>query len=141
MSHNIHLITVKADDFFSASEKAMEYIEDWGTENNWRKPVAVMSETMDFRRVGSDDRYSAPFLKEISSLSGIETMLMNYSEDYFKYTPDTREPEWYDNFEEKPFNAFVDECYPYEYDYVGVTNICEETNGERKYIVYIDMHS
>lgn len=49
--------------------------------------------------------------------------------------------EWFNNFEEKEFNLFTDECYPHQYDEVGVTNFCSETNGDNKFAVYIDMHS
>ena len=44
MSHELHLIVVKAIDGKEAMGKAESFIEDWGDENNWRHFCGAVSE-------------------------------------------------------------------------------------------------
>lgn len=41
--HNRHFIIVQADSGKDAVGTALTYIEDWGTENNWREAVGAIS--------------------------------------------------------------------------------------------------
>jgi hypothetical protein len=167
--HNIHFLIVSSDSPQEACNYAEGYIEDWGNENNWRTIVGCVSEDNEVHTNKSalSDRYLDTLSDEYNTIEkinelintrikpNIETdkrmsMVMNKA---MKTGSDWAEIEYYaqDKREElytldmtkgKKFDVFKHAFREYQYDYFGNTIIDEDrANGEKMYVVLVDMHS
>jgi hypothetical protein len=168
MSHNLHLIRVTADTPQEACEEVESYIEDWGTENNWRTICGCVSEhdevydnpdetfggrykptACGYTTIGKINKAVRGWLKPdfyhetaIKKLAKGQTNLKKWTtSDLYSLRKLAEYHTQLKYLGKAPskFNVLTDEFYAYEYAECGVTN-CENGNGETTYIVFVDMH-
>lgn len=170
--HNIHIITLvhKKNDLEGAAELALNNIEDWGSENNWREWSDIVSESSkylynkDFRR-GSwlcPNKLKTNYIKQAKEyIYNIVLLPEEYLKEAFnRVIPEILEDKikklsYYDIYNASKYLREVAEQMIIDkniwdlsymsghYDECGVTcMIYDEPNeDEERYIVFIDMHS
>lgn len=77
--HNLHLITIKADNPKDACNDVENEIVQWGNENNWRTITGCIDETGE---IFINDNYGR--FNPKGTLADIEQMIINWSQ-YFPY--------------------------------------------------------
>ena len=163
--HNLHFITVKAEDAEDAIGVAETYIEDWGNENNWRTICGCVSEDNKVHNCG-DGRFSPKdtgytTIKKINKciqgwLKGnlysqpAEEKIKKGDVDFEKWDgQDLFSLRKYAEFLEqkneigiadiKEFDVLKHTYYSGQYDECGVTNC--DYDGEKTFVVFLDIHS
>ena len=175
--HNLHLVRIKENSHQEACASALSYMEDWGTENNWRCAGGSICE--DGTKENYDDyaRWPAvydgeawePTVKNINqmcknTLSGekFTVTLLDAIERVFN----TRAVDlvntsnnWSHLYAVKQYMNFLNSSeaarklrdtydiftspgfYEYQYGEFGLTDMSDEEEGDKTYIVLIDMHT
>jgi len=161
--HNIHFIVVDgAESHEQAQLQAEQEIMDWGTEDNWRSVIGSMRQSdQQFDRDLTYDHPLQPALtpeyiltrlgetiNHTMTLPKVSTIIQTIKHgtddnainrtmmNYFKHKMNT-----FDHTGE-PIDIWTDEVYSWEFDEVGLTNMCYgDKLPTETYIVAIDMHS
>jgi hypothetical protein len=165
--HNLHLVVVKAETGEDAMSDVESYMDDWGTENNWRTMCGAVSQ--DNEVVMGDAQGAYPPEENLNSIENINKMVRGWMEATY-YGDEGRKTlmkvetgtmkldkitslTWYsigkyaEYMQEKlnnpsagKFNVLTDSFYAGQYDENGITQI-EEDNEGKKWVVFVDMHS
>jgi len=157
--HNLHLVSVKADNGKDACQIVESALTDWGNENNWRsilgaidrnnnitdhEKTALTESKMTVERAERmvKDWMNSFYLQEhipqlmqrINQIDQFSLYDWNLLEDYARYKQET-----ISNPEPELFDIWENEFYSYQLDYCGLTNL--HIDGRNQYLVFIDMHS
>jgi hypothetical protein len=159
--HNLHLLVVSATNIGEAIQDADLLTNDWGNENNWRTFLSAFSEdgleqkildTKDWDLnslhdvyrmaqgwVQSDEEYENKNINLMTKAINKEITdwldwykIQKYAE-FKHYSSHITIPDSY--------NLFQTEFYPYQLDTNGVTHLTVPTEGSKKYVIVVDMHS
>ncbi len=158
--HSLHLITIAADTAENACSEVESMIIDFGNENNWRTICGCISED-DEVYIQEEDVF-APEKK--MTITDVEKMVKDWVNN-FNYNPTEAlvkfhlEADVLSSYEwliiEKyaehrknliDYNNIKDDFWHCNYrDWQltenGVTNLVDEREGNKCYVVFIDMHS
>lgn len=163
MSHNIHLVVVKAESGADACSTVETELEGWGNEDNYRIIFGAVSADNEVYEKEKSRHYNL----SPKTIEGINKMVREWVEDpyYDKEAKNVLEnyaqgkpvksfdwvnvSRWADLMHErqqvenqakgKPFNVLEHSFFEYHYDELGVTHLSYE--GEKKWVVFVDMHS
>lgn len=161
--HNLHLIVINAEDLKDACKIAESVLLDWGTENNWRSFIGAIDQEGNTYFTGEGREFinkevtleyltqmvkgwvsksfwgtdGGKLLRSIANgrrkLTSLEShhwwSIMKYAEFKGQST----------DLDLKHLDIFKDEFYSGHFDECGITNFAKDE--EKKYIVFIDMHS
>lgn len=163
--HNLHLVVVQAESPEDACNIAENGISDYGDENNWRTICGCVSEENEVY-VQEDGRYppdeDTNTIDKINAwVDGLLSQPNLYSTtamQRLKEEPDISK--WTDSQElwslgqyveylkagvhhrGEKFNVFEDSYREWDLDECGVTHLDMGTDtGQKKYVVFVDMHS
>jgi hypothetical protein len=165
--HNLHFILVRASSGEKACQDAENQIIDFGTDNNWRTMCGAVSEDNEVYDAG-DGRYR-PHETEYTTIEQINQAVKGWlSESFYGATAkeklgkgETNLDEWNavelwslsryakhlseaHSYKDREFDILKEDVfYAYEYEECGVTNLCynSEDDGQKIWIVFVDMHS
>jgi hypothetical protein len=155
--HVLHFIGVIADDGREAVDRALSFIEDWGTEDNWRIACGAIAvdgatySTKDGRWdpsgwLGTPEKIREEIRKDIAEKLALTPKLDGTTDldDYIasqdlKARSDARWAIKHAGSLET-FDAFRDNYRGGEYDAFGVTHFDDGLEGQR-WLVLIDMHT
>lgn len=146
MAHNIHYICVQADDWEEAKNKVERITEDWGGENNWSSVIGVVEKNGKKHKIEGADTWEKISLRQVQTdlKETISFTPMTHLEGESKKTKllvDYRNAEHaYKTYLGHKLDIWEDEIYPWEFDEVGLTNICNDPY-DKKFIVVVNMHS
>ena len=160
MSHCIHIIAINSVTPEKARIAALNMIEDWGDENNWRDAVAVISE--DDIKTTFDD--CNRMVTQLSSIADVSKAI----QEEIDHFPDLRESffaavdsakttsvskwQWLEIYSmagslynrysmNDAFDVWKHEYCPGQYADFGLTSFLEDSSSDKKFLVLIDMHS
>ena len=164
--HNLHLAVVYAETGEDACSAVECELENFGNENNWRTICGAVSE--DGKIYSTNDGRFQPSGEDSSdNIAGINKMVAGWVNSDVEYYSEKAERtatdgsddqmDWYhlEKFARikgelarlgKPieeFNVLTDDLFQCHYDECGVTNMFygEQPKDEKKWVVFIDMHS
>jgi len=162
--HNIHFLTIKANSPKEACQNAEYAIEDWGTDNNWRRIMGCISEKDEVYKYDESSHYDFYHYNTIEKLNKLMNNHLKF--DPLKYLvkvkgtielflsgEDVHQYDWYTCKEimnamyekspwlDKEFDILNDECYSWKLDEFGTTKLDSYDDGETTYVVLVDMHS
>jgi len=163
--HNLHLITIEADSPEDACSDVEERINDWGSENNWRTICGCIDED---NEIHIEDDHGRWMPESGTTIKNIEKMIKNWAENFrfksiidealAKFHADEKNlssQDWWIlgeycrfksdkvEFDGYEFNIWEAEYRSWQLDENGLTNMIsgQHTEGMKKYMVYVDMHS
>ena len=160
--HNLHLVIIKADSPHDACINVENEIVEWGNENNWRTICGCISE--DNEIYIHDKEYGRFHPEPGTTLNDIEKMVKRWANTFeyditlvllkFKIEESSLEAhDWwelkeycrfkcdYENFTANRFNIWETEYRSWKFDESGLTNMIRRNDGEKKFVIFIDMHS
>jgi len=162
--HNLHYVRVKANSGEEACQFAESALMDFGNENNWRTMCGAVSQDNEVYNAG-DGRY-IPMNTNASVIEAINDQVNGWIKDSFlgKIAEDkfakgeTNLSEWEshelyslskwanhlaeaNSYKDKSFNVLEDSFFAYQYDELGVSDCTWEGEGDKIWIVFVDMHS
>ena len=159
--HKLHLITTKADSPEDACNEVENEIVDFGNDNNWRTICGCISEDNEIY-IHEEDGAFAP--EKGMRISDIENMIKGQvrsfgydaTEVLVKFHIDDEilsAQDWWllkqfcdfkehqIDFNNEKFNIWEIEYRYWQLDENGLTNFIKQSDGDKRYIVFIDMHS
>ena len=163
--HNLHYVVVNATSATEAERQVESELEQWGTEDNYSSIGGSISEDNEVHV--SDSRWARWKPQESDTIESISKQAESWLEpdEYYKESFDEllehvtpTEPHtwfkikeyclhmyhksWTDTIRKgKPFNILDHSFRAWDFDRNGVTNISEDNENEKKYVVIVDMHS
>ncbi len=160
--HNLHLITIRADTPKAACNEVENEIVDFGNENNWRTICGCISENDEI--YVHDKEYGRFHPEPGTTIKGIEIMVKRWANTFeynispvlLKFQIEESSLEAHDWWELKEycrfrcdkkyftsnrFNIWETEYRSWELDENGFTNLIRQSDGNKRYVVFIDMHS
>ena len=160
--HNLHLITVMADSPKAACINTENEIVEWGNENNWRTICGCISE--DDEIYIHDKEYGRFAPAKNMKISDVEKLIKGWTGSFgydprevlVKFLIDQQtlsSQDWWllreycdfkqhqIDFNREKFNIWETEYRSWQLDENGVTNMRRCNEGEKKYVVFLDMHS
>jgi len=157
--HNLHLIRTKADSHSDALSIVEDFLNSWGTENNWStvlgshcKEDKSFSESFDERWLTKDELLNDPnrfdFLTEVNAfykeafhkVSNLGGTALIKSYDWRAAAKYCKEQSEISNLSDPTkVDIWSDTFYEFDIDEPGITDLCY--NGELTFIVLVDMHS
>lgn len=158
--HNLHFLRVSAPDPETACSEAENQISEWGNENNWRSIGGCVSQD---NEIYVHDGYSRWAPEDGTTIETINDMVTGwlipstyYQEKFHNCVWGKEESpfDWYSAshyckhmYEKKrhgkdTFDVLQDNFFEWELSENGVTDInYNGEEGDKIYIVYLDMHS
>ena len=166
--HNLHFVLINATSGKEACDSVENQIIDWGTENNWRTFCGAVSED-DEVYDGEDGRYR-PQETEYTTIDKINLAVKEWiNQTYYGETArqkfdkgETDLTSWNSvelwslseyakhlsegcRYKNKEFSILqADTFFEYEFSECGVTDLSysnEKQEGEKLWVVFLDMHS
>ena len=169
MSHNLHFIITKASSAEEACKDVESFIEDWGTDNNWRTIMGCISEDNEVYAHDESLKYK---WDEYATIEKLNELMKNYIHfdptdglnmviemiNDYKAGNEPPSPRWLlcrevmdIMYQKTPhmkngkvnFNILEDSIYEYKYNEQGVshTGFNADEKDMKKYVVFVDMHS
>jgi hypothetical protein len=161
--HNLHYLTIKADSPREACDIVENIIVEWGNENNWRSICGCISEDNEIYIHDEADSF-APGKTE--TLSDVTKRIKSWV-DNFQYDSVIKEKlvkfqieeealtanDWWllqqyckfkeeqVKFKQHTFALWQSEYRSWELDECGLTNLMEHNDAEKRYVVFLNMHS
>ena len=164
--HNIHLVVCKAESAEDACNTVETHIMDFGTENNWRSICGCVSEDNEVFINDSTGRYCP---EEDLTIDKINKMVRGWMKGCFygetakkklarskgkidlsKWTSSQlfslrmlakyHEQLGYFGDDIKNFDVLKNNFYAEEYTECGVTQISDDDEEGKKFVVFVDMH-
>jgi hypothetical protein len=160
--HNLHLITINAESSEDACDSVECEIESFGNENNWRAICGCISEDNEVYISDSDFGRYAP--AENMTLADVEKLIKNWASHFscniteilVKFHLDEESltsMDWFMfrqycgfkseqlDFQNQTFDLWTSEFRSWQLDECGLTNLIDSESKEKKYVVFVDMHS
>ena len=159
--HNLHFIVTNASSAQKACEIVERDIEDWGTENNWRKICGAVSENNKVYEHDKTGRMS-PKQLGITTIQKINKTVEEWMDGDGEAVAlikkaakgnDLTDHEWWlvSEYAKKmnskvkiptKFNVLKHDFLNLNYDESGVTQLgYPKKKGEKTFVVFVDMHS
>jgi len=157
--HNLHLVSVKADDGKDACQVVESALNDWGNDNNWRSIIGAIDQNNNItdhaKPMLTEEKMTIEkaeklvkewmnnfylqehipqLLERLDQIDEFSVYDWNLLEDYARY-----KQEVISNPEPEIFDIWENEFYSYQLDQQGITNL--HIDGRKPYLVFIDMHS
>jgi hypothetical protein len=158
--HVTHLFSVKASSHKEAMKFVEQTTEEWGSFNNWKTVMGAISEddevlfegkprhffqTWNLARVkkfileAANHLYlNQDLVTTITAFKMNEDSLNVYQWDqlveYCKFKTEQK------RFHQEEFNLWSSELYSWQLDQPGLTNLMDISFGNKKYIVFADVH-
>ena len=160
--HTLHLMTIAADSPQEACINVDNEIVEWGNENNWRTICGCVSE--DDQVYIHDKEYGSYHPQPGTTLQSIGKMIKGWTNtfDYnatqqlvkFRIEQETLSAhDWWllqeycrfrsdsKYFTDSSFDIWETEYRSWQLAESGLTNMIRSDDGNKKYVVFIDMHS
>lgn len=157
--HNLHLIRTKADSHSDALSIVEDFLQSWGTENNWStvlgshcKEDKSFSEHFEEKWVTKDELLNDPnrfnFLTEVNAyykeafhkVSNLGGTVLIKSFDWSAAAKYCKEQSEISNLlDPTKVDIWSDTFYEFDIDEPGITDLCYD--GALTFIVLVDMHS
>lgn len=163
--HNLHLVVTNADSSKDACSDVESYIEDFGTENNWRTIEGCISEDNEVYIADENNRNSWITEEDFNTIDKLNKKVLEDKKNLF-YQPEVPEilkriangktvestdawkakeylKAYYDALPvDDKFDILQDSYREYQYDEFGVTHTGYKKMDEQKtYVVFVNMHS
>jgi hypothetical protein len=168
--HNLHLIVCNGDTGKEACDEAESYASGWGDENNWRTMCGAISEKDEIydnedgrfpikdcdtiksinkmvQEWISDNEYEERAMKFMNMLVGGAAARPSKLDDHQAWILKQYANHLYHvinlakEMNGKPYNIFKYSFYAEVFDHCGVTDISDEKDKRKKWVVFMDMHS
>lgn len=161
--HNLHYLTIKADNPEEACDEVESIIMEWGNDNNWRSICGCISEDNEVHIQEADGCFppgAAETLDDVAKKikswvdnfqygSVIKEKLVKFhieeealtGNDWFILQQYCRFKGDQIDFKQSPFDLWEAEYRSWELDECGLTNLMEQSDGSKRYVVFLDMHS
>jgi len=164
--HNLHLLVVIAETGKEACDSAEAWLEEWGTENNWRCMCGAVSQDdevfvpADAGRFPPDDNDNTieKINKMVAGWVNAEAWTKSYFDKLMAGKEEMTSQDWWgvkdyakhmvEKTASKDSNIDVLDgfsYFEYSYDEIGVTQLDNGDGtvgeGEKKWVVFVDMHS
>ena len=160
--HNLHFLVVSATNIDEAISTAKGLTNDWGSENNWSTFLSVFSEDgLEQKILEQEARWN------FANLHAVYKTAQNWVIPNLEYEANSHKImlravnneiiDWLDWYKIQKYaefkhhsshitipdsyNLFQTEFYPYQLDTNGVTHLTVPTEGSKKYVIVVDMHS
>jgi hypothetical protein len=160
--HNLHLVTINAETPQEACDSVESEIETFGNENNCRSICGCVSEDNEVY-IANDDWGRYPPDKNMT-ITDVEKMVNNWvsrfpydiTEILIKFHLNEESLTSMDwvmfrqycgfkseqlDFQQTPFHIWTSEFRSWQLDECGLTNLIDNDSHEKKYVVFVDMHS
>lgn len=164
--HNLHLIVVNAENGKDACELALDNIETWGDDNNWRSACGAVSEHDDVYR-GEEHSWTSSWIDDdMDTIAKINQRVQQWltipdAADHQRLMQRYLDGETLSAYEwykiqkfaqfmvaridalhrDLPFDVLEDSFFEGMYNECGVTNCTTDDATDPRWVVFIDMHS
>jgi hypothetical protein len=159
--HKLHLATVKADSPEDACNEIENEIVDFGNDNNWRTICGCIREDNKVY-IHEDGGCFAP--EKSMKISNVENMIRSWvgsfgydarealvkfhiddetlsAQDWWLLKQLCDHKEHQIDFNNEKFNIWETEYRAWQLDDNGLTNLIQQSDGAKRYVVFIDKHS
>lgn len=161
--HNLHLAVVKAQNAKEACDFVESEISEWGNENNWRSICGAVSEANEVFINDKDGRYLPGENETIESINAmikewfndgtytlaIKEKIANGETDFTKWNEHelwllkmcAEQLHELCTISKDDFSVLENTYYAFQFDQLGVTNMVNDEEEGKLFVVFIDMHS